>query len=69
MNTVAKLLLAMRGNPLDWQLSQLQTVARQKGIAWRHDGTSHPKNVSYPVAAGPISIGAGGPTPTIRSQM
>ena len=41
MNTAAKLLLAMRGNPLDWQLSQLQTVARQKGIAWRHDGTSH----------------------------
>ena len=33
------------------------------------DWVYQPKNVSYPVAAGPISIGAGGPTPTIRSQM
>jgi hypothetical protein len=41
MNTGAKLLLAMRNNPLDWQLAQLQTVARQNGIDWRHDGTSH----------------------------
>ena len=31
----------MRGNPLDWQLAQLQTVARQNGIGWRHAGTSH----------------------------
>jgi hypothetical protein len=41
MNTAAKLLIAMRNNPLDWQLAQLQTVARQHGIDWRHDGTSH----------------------------
>ena len=41
MNTVAKLLVAMRRNPLGWQIAQLQTVARQKGIEWRHDGTSH----------------------------
>ncbi|HQS30318.1 MAG TPA: hypothetical protein PLR78_00925 [Polaromonas sp.] len=41
MNTAAKLLVAMRNNPLDWQLAQLQTVARQHGIDWRHDGTSH----------------------------
>lgn len=41
MNTAAKLLQAMRGNPLDWQLAQLQTVARQNGIDWRHQGTSH----------------------------
>ena len=40
-NAGAKLLMAMRGNPLDWQLAQLQTVARQHGIDWRHDGTSH----------------------------
>ena len=41
MNTAAKLLQAMRSNPLDWQLAQLQTVARQNGIGWRHVGTSH----------------------------
>lgn len=41
MNSATKLLLAMRQNPLDWQISQLQTVARQNGIDWRHEGTSH----------------------------
>ena len=41
MNTAAKLVLAMRRNPLDWQISQIQTVARQNGIDWRQDGTSH----------------------------
>ena len=41
MNTATKLLVAMRRNPLDWQIAQLQIVARQKGIEWRHDGTSH----------------------------
>jgi hypothetical protein len=41
MNTAAKLLEAMRRNALDWQLSQLQTVAKQKAIDCRHDGTSH----------------------------
>ena len=41
MNTAVKLLQAMRSNPLDWKLAQLQTVARQNGIDWRHVGTSH----------------------------
>ena len=41
MNTATKLLVAMRRNALDWQIAQLQTVARQKGIVWRHDGSSH----------------------------
>ena len=41
MNTAVKLLAAMKRNPLDWQIAQLQTVARQNGIDWRHDGTSH----------------------------
>ena len=41
MNTAAKLLKAMRHNPLDWRIEQLQTVARQHGVEWRHDGTSH----------------------------
>ena len=35
-----KLLVAMRGNALDWQLTQLQTVAKQHGIDRRHDGGS-----------------------------
>ena len=41
MNTAAKLLLAMRNNPLDWQLVPLQTIARQNGIDWRLVETSH----------------------------
>ena len=41
MNTATKLLVAMRRNALDWQLAQLQTVAKQHGIDWRHDGGSH----------------------------
>ena len=41
MNTATKLLVAMRRSPLDWQITQLQTVAKQHGIAWRHDGGSH----------------------------
>ena len=41
MSSAVKLLMAMRRNPLDWQISQIQTVARQNGIDWRRDGTSH----------------------------
>lgn len=41
MTAAAKLLKAMRTNPQDWQLAQLQTVARQHGIDWRHAGGSH----------------------------
>jgi len=41
MNTASKLLEAMRGNPLDWRIEQLQTVARKHGIDWRQEGTSH----------------------------
>ena len=41
MNVAAKVLLAMRGNPRDWRLADLQTVARQRGIDWRHDKSSH----------------------------
>jgi len=41
MNAAAKLLQAMLNNPRDWTLAQLQTVARQHGIDWRHKGTSH----------------------------
>ena len=41
MNTSAKLLAAMRRNPRDWQIAQLQTLARQHGVDWRHDKSSH----------------------------
>ncbi len=41
MNTAVKLLQAMRGNQLDWQIAQLQTVARQNNVDWRHEKTSH----------------------------
>jgi predicted RNA binding protein YcfA (HicA-like mRNA interferase family) len=26
---------------LDWQIADLQTVARQQGISWRHHKSSH----------------------------
>ncbi|MFN9450312.1 MAG: type II toxin-antitoxin system HicA family toxin [Rubrivivax sp.] len=41
MNTAAKLVAAMRRNPRDWQISDLQTVARQHGVDWRHQKSSH----------------------------
>ena len=41
VNTATKMLIVMRRNPLDWQLAQLQTVARQNNIDWRHDKSSH----------------------------
>ncbi len=41
MNTAVKLLQAMRRNQLDWQIAQLQTVARQNNVDWRHEKTSH----------------------------
>lgn len=41
MNAAAKLLQAMRTSPRDWTLAQLQTVARQHDIDWRHEGSSH----------------------------
>jgi len=41
VNTAAKLLQAMRRSSLDWSLADLQTVARQHEIAWRHKGGSH----------------------------
>jgi len=41
MNTAVKLFKAMQANPRDWRIEQLQTVARQYGITWRQEGTSH----------------------------
>ncbi|WP_107220044.1 hypothetical protein [Thauera aromatica] len=41
MNAATKLLEAMRNNPRDWRIEQLQTVARQLGMAVRCEGGSH----------------------------
>jgi len=41
MNAAAKLLASMRRSQLDWQISELQTVARQHAIYWRHQKSSH----------------------------
>ncbi|MBI3154377.1 MAG: hypothetical protein HYZ20_03115 [Burkholderiales bacterium] len=41
MNAAAKLLAAMRRNPRDWQIADLQAVARQHGLNWRHQKSSH----------------------------
>jgi len=41
MNTAAKLLASMRRNPLDWQIGDLQAVARQNNLDWRHQKSSH----------------------------
>lgn len=41
MNTAAKLLASMRRNPLDWTIGELQTVARDNNIDWRHRKSSH----------------------------
>lgn len=41
MNTAIKLLEAMRNNPRDWRIEQLQTVAQQLGLVVRCEGGSH----------------------------
>ena len=41
MNSATKLFVAMRRNPLDWQINDLQTVAKHVGIDWRHHKSSH----------------------------
>ncbi|WP_218056659.1 hypothetical protein, partial [Acidithiobacillus ferrivorans] len=41
MNKATKLREAMKNHPIGWQIDDLQVVARQHGITWRHDGGSH----------------------------
>jgi hypothetical protein len=41
MNKAAKLREAMQNHPLGWQIGDLQVVARQHEIIWRHEGGSH----------------------------
>jgi len=41
MSNATKLLQAMQQNPQGWRIDQLQTVAQQHDIDWRHHGGSH----------------------------
>jgi len=41
VNSAAKLLAAMRRTQLDWQISDLQSVARHHSLDWRHQKGSH----------------------------
>lgn len=41
MNAAAKTLASMRRNPLDWKIADLQAVARQHDLDWRHQKSSH----------------------------
>lgn len=41
MNAAIKLLDAMRNNPRDWQIGQLQSVARRFAVECRSEGGSH----------------------------
>ena len=57
MNTATKLLQSMRNNPRDWRIEQLQTGARQFGVAVRCEGGSH-HVFSHAVVADIVSIPA-----------
>ena len=57
MNTATKLLEALRHNPLDWRIEQLQTVARQYGVSVRCEGGSH-HVFSHPVVQDIASVPA-----------
>ena len=41
MTAADKTLAAMRNNPRDWRIEDLQTAARRHGLAWEQPGTSH----------------------------
>ncbi|MDR2710495.1 MAG: hypothetical protein LBB65_04040 [Burkholderiales bacterium] len=41
MNAATKLFTAMQANPRDWRIEQMQTVAGQYGLTWKHEWTSH----------------------------
>jgi antitoxin HicB len=56
MNSAAKLLAAMRRQPLAWQIGDLQVVARQHGVDWRHQKSSH---WAHPASAGAAADQAG----------
>lgn len=39
MNTVEKLFAAMRANPQNWHLRDLQTVAKRRNMTWHMAGS------------------------------
>jgi hypothetical protein len=41
MTAVEKKIAAMRANPRDWRIGDLQAVARRHGLTWDQPGTSH----------------------------
>lgn len=41
MNKGIKLREAMKNHPMGWHFDDLQVIARQQGITWRHVGGSH----------------------------
>lgn len=57
MNAASKLLEAMRNNPRDWQIGQLQTVARKAAVDCRCEGGSH-HVFSHPAVAEIVSVPA-----------
>jgi hypothetical protein len=57
MNSATKLLEAMRQNPRDWRMEQLQTVARKFALSVRHDGGSH-YVFSHDAIAGIVTVPA-----------
>jgi len=57
VNTASKSLEAMRSNPRDWQISQLQTVARKLAVECRCTGGSH-HVFSHPAVAEIVSVPA-----------
>ncbi|MDP2787746.1 MAG: type II toxin-antitoxin system HicA family toxin [Pseudomonadota bacterium] len=57
MNTATKLLEAMRRNPLNWRIEQLQAVACRHGVSIRCEGGSH-HVFSNPVVPDIVSVPA-----------
>lgn len=57
MNAATKIIEAMRRQPLNWRIEQLQTVARQYSVSCRCDGGSH-HVFSHVAIAGVVSVPA-----------
>lgn len=57
MNTVAKLLQAMRNNPRDWSMDQVLTVAQRYGFEVRSSGGSH-HVLSHPALGEALTVPA-----------
>jgi len=41
MTKADKRLAAMRDNPRDWRIEDLETIAERHGVTWDQPGTSH----------------------------